>query len=40
MRYNETEISELKDIYYESLISDNQDLTFKILKLKFEEKNM
>ena len=31
---------ESKDIYYESLISDEQNLTFKILKLKFEEKNL
>lgn len=33
-------IMESKDIYYESLISDEQNLTFKILKLKFEEKNL
>lgn len=33
-------IMESNDIYYESLISEIQDLTFNTLKLKFEEKNL
>lgn len=33
-------IMESNDIYYESLISETQDLTFNTLKLKFEEKNL